>query len=236
MDLASIFTEPVLRRCWLLNKALENASLEEALKLAQAADEFLSPDRQRPNGSLPNRRAPLDQALPARRQEPALAAPAELQGRDPGKSASSPSEVDGHRLSPGFEPGDAGKAEASSAESLNSVVDEPIKLSETEDTQTAETQDEELERNALSPSTTEENLAVLASLDEIVRYLRQRDDVVVSAGKDAFLVNGRFHLTSEELLVRANKMRLRQGKPQFQRIPPSFTAAKDADFVSSVAK
>jgi hypothetical protein len=64
----------------------------------------------------------------------------------------------------------------------------------------------------------ENSLLVPAGQEEIVRYLRQRDDVVVPDGANAFLVNGRFRLNFDEILARANKMRERQGKPLFQPI------------------
>jgi DNA-binding NarL/FixJ family response regulator len=43
MDVNDLFDQPEARRTWLLGKALElSPSLEEALKLAQAADEFVA--------------------------------------------------------------------------------------------------------------------------------------------------------------------------------------------------
>ena len=57
---------------------------------------------------------------------------------------------------------------------------------------------------------------VSASVDEIVRYLRQQDDVVVPQEGGAFLVNARFRLPLDKLVSRANRMRTRQGKPEFR--------------------
>jgi hypothetical protein len=54
----------------------------------------------------------------------------------------------------------------------------------------------------------------------VVRYLRQRDDTVVPNGEDLFLVNGRFRVSSDELISRANRMRARDGKSTFQLSPP----------------
>jgi hypothetical protein len=54
-----------------------------------------------------------------------------------------------------------------------------------------------------------------SSIDEIVRYLRQQDDVVVSQEDGGFLVNGRFRMSAAELTLRANRMRRRQQKPAF---------------------
>jgi hypothetical protein len=55
-----------------------------------------------------------------------------------------------------------------------------------------------------------------SSVEEIVRYLRQQDEVVVAQPNGDFLLNGRFNLTLADLLARANRMRARQHKPSFE--------------------
>ena len=57
-----------------------------------------------------------------------------------------------------------------------------------------------------------------ASVEEIVRYLRQQDEVVVQQPNGDFLLNGRFNLTLADLLARANRMRSRQNKPSFESL------------------
>lgn len=57
-----------------------------------------------------------------------------------------------------------------------------------------------------------------ASVEEIVRYLRQQDEVVVQQPNGDFLLNGRFNLTLADLLARANRMRGRQNKPSFESL------------------
>ena len=57
-----------------------------------------------------------------------------------------------------------------------------------------------------------------ASVEEIVRYLRQQDEVVVQQPNGGFLLNGRFNLTLADLLARANRMRSRQNKPSFESL------------------
>src|SRR5262249_40918015 len=54
------------------------------------------------------------------------------------------------------------------------------------------------------------------SIEEIVRFLRQQDDIVVPQENGEFLVNARFHMSFADLLGRANRMRERQGKPKFE--------------------
>ena len=76
-----------------------------------------------------------------------------------------------------------------------------------------------------TPPAPDQTPAIGVSVDEVVRYLRQQDDVVVSAENGAFLVNGRFKLDLIELVARANRMRMRQGKPDFQLSPGLSKAA-----------
>ena len=98
-------------------------------------------------------------------------------------------------------------------------------LSDTSQTEEAGSEPECSEQQAAKIS----GLAVLTGMDDIVRYLRQQDDVVVSVGTASYLVNGRFELNPEELLARANKIRERQGKPMFQRLPYGFPAHNGDD-------
>jgi hypothetical protein len=58
-----------------------------------------------------------------------------------------------------------------------------------------------------------------ALIEDVVRYLRRRDDTVVPKGEDLFLVNARFPMSSDELISRANRMRERDGKSTFQLAP-----------------
>jgi hypothetical protein len=65
------------------------------------------------------------------------------------------------------------------------------------------------------------DLIVLASIDDITRYLGQHGDLVTSKGK-LFVVNGQSAVTLNELLARANNMRLRQGLPTYALLPASW--------------
>ncbi len=71
------------------------------------------------------------------------------------------------------------------------------------------------DRQVMMDAATSEAGDLPASAEEIVRYLRQQDDVVVPQDEGQFLVNGRFRLGLAELISRANRMRNRQGKPEF---------------------
>jgi hypothetical protein len=61
---------------------------------------------------------------------------------------------------------------------------------------------------------------------EVVRYLRQQDDVVVPHGNGMFLVNGRFNLRLSELVDKANRIRRRQNKPLFKIIDATFQTSE----------
>lgn len=216
MELASIFTEPTLRRCWLLNKALEDASLEQALRLALAADAFLGASQPpAKNGHDFNLKEwPLGDTLLA---QPAPGLPTIPSASD---------RANDKWILPSFEPG-AGAASATElvVALADSFEDAGVAEDDPDEEAAHECSGEEAEDEpaACSPEASmTSDLAVLAGIEDIIRYLRQQDDVVVSAGTGTHLVNGRFHLNSDELLARANKIRHRQGKPLFQRIPSGF--------------
>ena len=76
---------------------------------------------------------------------------------------------------------------------------------------------------------------MLAGPNDVVRYLRQRDDVVVGTDDGAYIVNGRFRENLEELVKRANRMRTRQRQPLFQLMPPSFARVAEDRVASTEA-
>src|SRR5205823_6682263 len=59
------------------------------------------------------------------------------------------------------------------------------------------------ERAQLEPT------SLATSVEEIIRYLRQQDDVVVPQEDGSYLINGRFRMSLAELSARANRMRRR---------------------------
>jgi len=62
------------------------------------------------------------------------------------------------------------------------------------------------------------DLIVLASIDDITRYLGQHGDLITSKG-NVFVVNGQSEVTRDELLARANRLRARQGVPTYALLP-----------------
>lgn len=224
MDLEAILSEPSLRRCWLLNRALENAPFEDALKLAKAAAEFLDGGQ----GDF--------QFRPGMGNKVPVAAARSAETKELARFGLAISPTSAGVISPETE-GEEGEQCAQSTGSASKrgaalgfrevATSKEPGLSTTGPEDAGEARDAEKTAAAPRATGTEIDLAVLASVDEVVRYLRQRDDTVVSDGPAAFLVNGRFRLNQVELFARANKMRQRQGKPEFQLVPLSFTAPND---------
>jgi len=68
------------------------------------------------------------------------------------------------------------------------------------------------------------SLTVLASIEDIIQYLKQHDDIAVV--KDhVFVGNGRVKETFEELLARANRTRERQRLPAYTLLPAAMVVA-----------
>jgi hypothetical protein len=68
------------------------------------------------------------------------------------------------------------------------------------------------------------DFVVLAPIDDITRYLGQHGDLIVSKG-DLFVVDGQSVVTLDELLARANRLRVRQGLPTYAPLPAALVVA-----------
>jgi hypothetical protein len=212
------------RRCWLLLKALECSPLDRAIDLARAADEFLA-------GAHPERRidasihSKTEAATPQPRCE--LTQPVSEAPSLPDRPASqkrtalalSPEQREQllRRLAQG-----ARNGELADEFGLSSRQVQGIRMgSARQIARLRHTVDEQKQGSQPAP-------AVSASVDEIVRYLRQQDDVVVPQEGGEFLVNARFSLPLEKLVSRANRIRARQGKPEFHLAHYQFSAEPTA--------
>ena len=202
------------RRSWLLLKALECLPLDRAIELARAADEFLA-------GAHPERRIDVsiypktETATPQQRCEithPASEAPP-LPDRPASQKrtalALSPAQREQllRRLAQGVR-----NRELANEFGLSGKQVQGVRMgSARQIARLRHTVDEREQGSQPAP-------AVFASVDEIVRYLRQQDDVIVPQARGEFLVNARFRLPLEKLVSRANRMRARQGKPEFHLV------------------
>jgi hypothetical protein len=204
--------EPTFRRSWLLYRALECLPLDQAIDLARTADAFITGEpveRKRTDGLVltepkvtcargANR--PLAPAAATR-----LATAATTTAPKPISSAL-PQDVRQQvvdRLASG-----ARNKEIAAEFGLTPKQVQGVRMGCTREITKRRGQHERQE--PISQSRT-----VAASIDEVVRYLRQQDDVVVRQESGEFLVNARFRLPFTELVNRANRMRMRQGKAEF---------------------
>lgn len=194
-----MFVHPMRRRWWLLSKALENAPLDDALKIAQAVDQFLvsgeanTCDRHSDARYFDRAADPETPANPPSEEEPAPAPNAPVDATD--------------EKGCGERRPFAGGPDGALTNHTDKIEWRPCQSTEID--------------NATSNG--ESDLAVWASIEDVVRYLRQRDDVVVPQGDGQFLVNGRFSEDINGLITRANRVRERQRKPPFQLMPAGFT-------------
>ena len=187
------------RRWWLLCKALECLPLNSALELAQAADEFLTGAPSVSPIDLPDQaHAPGQLDEPEYREEV-------IQTERTGLSLSA---ADREQILDLLAKG-AKNAELAPRFGLTSRQVQGIRMGSARHIA-------KRRQEAGTRKDTEIPESVPASIDDVVRFVRQQDDVVVPHGNGEFLINGRFRLGMAELVDRANRIRLRQGKPKFR--------------------
>lgn len=209
MDFEKLFEEPPRRRWWLLTKALECSPLDRALDLARAADQFVLAEA---DTDKTGERPTL--AISAARSEPSLGSNGDIQaGRTTSIVVSEPKTskltLAPHRRDQLLERLAQGARNAELATEFGLTPQQVQGLRMAAARKAA--------RKGRGDITSPQNQDPTVSdrVDDVVRYLRQQDDVVVADG-DGFLVNGRFHLELSELVARANRMRHRQNKPPFK--------------------
>ena len=157
MEIDDLFDDPVSRRWWLLNRALESAPLAEALQWARAVEDFL--------------RGHSDEGISA------------ANGRRP------PDRRDASAAAPVGSIGSAGQTAG-----FVSFTDE---------------------------------FAVLASADDVVRFLSQRGNTVVREG-EAYRVDGKVREDIDQLTERANRIRAHSALPLFQLMPVELVPNREA--------
>jgi hypothetical protein len=216
MNAEILLEQPTLRRCWLLSKALESEPLDKALELARAADAFLvgAVARLCPEGPQGADKRPRPAGISVSRVDGAISQTRHDQRQSlvpPTRSVIVPA-LDSAAAAP--DPAPAAVAHLPTDSAPAGAEDPP-------------------NGEALF-ALAEAGLATLASIDDVVRYLRQRDDVVVRAEGGAFLLNARFRMTAGELVSRANRMRARDRKPPFQLTPLIFAGPANVEQSVSV--
>jgi hypothetical protein len=205
--------KPERRRCWLLWKALECSPLDRAIDLARAADEFVSyePSEVQIGDAFHSKEAPLPQPQPntviTHSTLDVPLSPEKPASQKRARLALAPEKRE--QLLQRFAQG-ARNAELASEFGLSMQQVQGIRMgSARQIANRRHTVDEQ--GQGLQPTSD-----LSASVDEVVRYLRQQNDVVVRQENGEFLVNARDKLPLEGLISRANRMRTRQGKPEFR--------------------
>jgi hypothetical protein len=212
--LMRLIEEPAHRRGWLLYRALECLPLDRAIDLARAADAFVTgPVSERLISNAAVGSEPAVGPSERYREQPYASEPDKQSGpetRATQKRAALALSIDQReqlfdRLAKG-----ARNAELAAEFRISPRQVQGIRMGRARAIAKGRGDGNREERPVSHPS------SVSTSMDDVVRYLRQQDDVVVPQGDDEFLVNARFRLPSAELISRANRMRVRQGKPEFE--------------------
>jgi hypothetical protein len=194
------------RRIWLLCKALETEPLGRAIEIARAADEFVTGTGIEESAVQTN--PAIDAAVLSRcehEQSPGTA----MDAAEVNEPSESPARIrlsaeQRERLIERLAAG-AKNAELAAELGLSSKQVQGFRMGSAREIANRR---EHLEGQKPGDAAT--------STDEVIRYLRQQDDVVVPQGEGEYLINGRFQLSISALVDRANRMRSRQGKPHFK--------------------
>lgn len=187
------------RRGWLLYEALRCAPLDQAIELARKADAFILGTSQ--GGEQARRAADADERAIGHRSnyEP------QSKERSKPKARLMLSGDQRSRLIDRLASG-AKNAEIAAEFGLSLQQVQGVRIGSAREIAARR------ERTANTPLTERTSIT---SVQEVIRYLRQQDDVVVLQEDGNYLVNGRFRMSPDELVDRANRMRSRQGKPEF---------------------
>lgn len=217
IDPIRLLDKPTARRLWMLVEAMRSLPLDRAIELARIAEAFVA-------GS----------AIDPAKNKVAPTADTEQRGKvieqistELAVLADSPIERNGMALSNDDRDRLLDRL-ASGARNAELAVEFGISAKQIQGLRMGCARQIARRRAALSDKATDESAehdqdsTAAASIEEIVRYLRQQDDVVVAQEDGGYLVNGRFRMSAAELIARANRMRNRQRKASLQTLGTSI--------------
>jgi hypothetical protein len=213
VELNGMIDNPTARRLWLLHNALRDLPFDRAIELARAAEAFVagsSVDNQADDIRV-NTEAPEAPGLEPTEQL-ITEISAELHSVEQPiikKSAGLALSMDRRDQLLDRLAQDAKNAELAAEFGVTSKQVQGIRMGCAREI--AKRRDQRT-RNPMHPDRAPPQTA---RVEDIVRYLRQQDDVVVSQEDGSYLVNGRFRMSLAELTKRANRMRSRHRKPAF---------------------
>ena len=229
MDIDELLAEPQRRRLWLLTEAMASGPFDRALELAKAADEFVLGTTE-----LAEFAKCIDEgavgAIETTQVEQASVTDKFKSERDAAPSLSSHEETKAgvtsllpERREELLDRMARGETNATLAVEFGLTRKQIQGLRMGAARQIASRRSAE---HVKTPQVVPDRIS--ASIEDVVRYLRQQDDVVVPEGSNRYVVNGRFHLDLAELLAKANRIRARHNKPLFQlgELPVDCRAAQ----------
>jgi hypothetical protein len=210
VELIHLLDNPAALRLWLLEQALRSVPLEAAVEPARTAEAFVMGSEVETVTDDPATvlRRDQDPCEPTR-QSVSKAGPAD---REPARGGFPLAEDQRDRLLERLAEG-ARNAELVAEFGISPKQIQGIRMGCNREIAKRRIR---LADKSSEPATQHQPANETASIDEIVRYLRQQDDVVVSQEDGWYLVNGRFRMSVAELAARANRIRSRQQKPAFQ--------------------
>ena len=190
-DLLDLCCDPVRRRWFLLVRAMEHLSLEDAVTLAERIEAFLSAGPSEPpvECGAPTPQSEQEVIAPSAPAAPLVTSPVASARAQDDKVPPTPLADRVELLSRLAE----GASDADIIAEFGLTKRHMVGL-----------------RLRMGHMTGDG-----ASAEEVVRFLRQQGDVVTGQAQDGFLVNGRFRLTYDDLVGRANRIRARHGKMLF---------------------
>jgi len=196
--------DPATRRLWLLTQALRCVPLDKAVELARVAEGFIT--------AAARLETKAGSGEPAAKTVPTECGVAPANGCDPTlirSSAHKPTPLalsaeQRQQLLDRLAQG-AGNAELAQAFSLTARQVQGIRMGAARN----------IAERRQRVRGFADDAGIPTSPEDVIRYLRQQDDIVVPQEHGPFLVNARFRLDLVELVSRANRMRQRQGKPDF---------------------
>jgi len=216
IDVHELIRDPAARRLWMLYKAATFLPLGDALELARAAEMFVSGSRSESRAASGDATQPHDAMQPDLQRHIVEQSAAHTSAGSEAAAHSSIPRPNRHVL--GEDQRDRLLTRlAEGAKNAELALEFGLSPKQVQGFRIGSAREIARRRahtgNAFEA---EQEASPTAIIDDIVRYLRQQDDVVVPQEDGGYLVNGRFRMTASELVARANRMRTRQRKPTFE--------------------
>jgi hypothetical protein len=210
VELIGLLENPPARRVWLLANALRCLPFDRAIELASAAEVFVTGASIHNQADAPRVHSEPDlESTSSTTESPSAGTPPLVERMVHQRSPNPVRGADRDRLLGRLAEG-AKNAELAAEFGLSSKQVQGVRMGCAR----------EIAKRREQPSggtvPADQIVTPTAWIEDVVRYLRQQDDVVVRQENGEFLVNGRFSMPSAELLARANRMRAREDKPAFE--------------------